>query len=252
MKTGMALCEPCVWLLLLFCAMILFSAGCDKASKSSVLIITGGHGFERDAFFAMFDSYADVAYTEIEHPAANDIYGSPDINNYDVLVFYDMVQDINETQQQQMLALLDQGKGMVFLHHSLVSYQQWDEFGKIIGGRYHLEREGSDITPSTYKHDVKLPVQIVDKKHPVTRGLENFVIHDEAYGGFTVRSDVRPLLTTTHEDNGETIAWTNQYKNARIVYLQLGHDHFAYEDANYRKLVNQAIKWVQKNDGDTN
>lgn len=31
-----------------------------------------------------------------------------------------------------------EGKGLVALHHCLASFQDWDEYPKIIGGRYHL------------------------------------------------------------------------------------------------------------------
>jgi len=34
------------------------------------------------------------------------------------------------------------------------------------------------------------------------------------------------------------------YGPARVVYLQSGHDHFAYENPNYQKLVRQAIWWA--------
>jgi type 1 glutamine amidotransferase len=30
------------------------------------------------------------------------------------------------------------------------------------------------------------------------------------------------------------------------VYLQLGHDHWAYENPNYRELVARAIRWVAR------
>ena len=226
---------------------VMMSNGCSEVAKRKILIVTGGHGFERDAFFEAFDSLENIEYKEVVQPAANDVYGSSDIDNYDALIFYDMVQEIDEQQKQDLLTLLDRGKGMVFLHHSLVSYQDWPEFEKIIGGRYYLKSENSDVTPSTYKHDVKLPVQVVDGKHPVTRGVDNFVIHDEAYGGTSMISGVQALLTTTHEENGENIAWAHQYKNSRIVYLQLGHDHFAFEDTNFRQLLKQAIVWVQNN-----
>jgi type 1 glutamine amidotransferase len=137
---------------------------------------------------------------------------------------------------------------MVFLHHSLASYQKWDEFINIIGGRYHLEdekKEVQDKMASTYKHDVDLDVKIADPNHPITRDLKDFTIHDEAYGGFTVLPKVHPLLTTNHTESGKFIAWTNKYAKSRVVYIQLGHDHYAFEDPNYRRLVKQAIDWVR-------
>ena len=33
---------------------------------------------------------------------------------------------------------------------------------------------------------------------------------------------------------------------SRVVYLQLSHDHKAYENPNYQKLVAQAIRWTAK------
>ena len=40
------------------------------------------------------------------------------------------------------------------------------------------------------------------------------------------------------------IGWAKTYEAARVVYLQLGHDHFAYENPNYRQLLRQAIRWT--------
>jgi hypothetical protein len=131
----------------------------------------------------------------------------------------------------------------VFLHHSLVSYQEWDEFENIIGGRYFLS--GLEQDSSTYRHDVDIPVRVIHKDHPVTKGIDDFMIHDEVYGNFKVLPGVQALLSTTHPESGKIIGWTNIYGNSRIVYLQLGHDHYAYENPNYRRLLKQAITWVQ-------
>jgi hypothetical protein len=125
------------------------------------------------------------------------------------------------------------------------SYQDWGEFERIIGGKYHLE-ESKDHKTSSYKHDVDFKIEIVEKSssHPIVQGMEDFEIHDEVYGNFTVRKHVKPLLTTNHPESSPIVGWCHQYKNARIVYLQPGHDHHAYENENYRKLVHRAIKWV--------
>ena len=123
------------------------------------------------------------------------------------------------------------------------------EFENIIGGRYYLESDslkGKDIVPSNYRHDVIIPVEIADKNHPITDGLINFEIHDEVYGNYKVLPKVHALLSTQHTESGEILAWTNAYGKSRIVYIQLGHDHYAYENPGYRRLVYQAIKWVSE------
>lgn len=219
--------------------------------KLRLLIVTGGHGFDRDAFFAMFDSFGGMEWREVAHPQANDSYTPEVAETYDVLVFYDMNQAITEEQKAAFLALLDHGKGLVVLHHALADYQAWDEFGKIAGGRYHLApytREGKEYPASTYRHDVDISVHVADADHPVTAGLQDFTIHDEVYGGYSVAPTVHPLLTTDHPESSETLAWTNECGKSRVVTVQLGHDARAYENPSYRKLVRQAIQWVALKD----
>lgn len=213
----------------------------------SVLIVTGGHDFEREAFFAMFDSFEGVTWREAQQPAANDLYTPEAARSYDVLVLYDMNQEISETQKAALLRTLKRGKGLVVLHHALASYQAWEEWRKVVGGRFYIaptERDGKTIPASTWRHDVDIPVRIADPDHPVTRGLTDFTIHDEVYGGYEVLPRVRPLLTTDHPESGRVLAWANRYGNSRIVTIQLGHGRGAYDNPNYRKLLMQAIQWV--------
>jgi len=215
-----------------------------------ILVITGGHEFE-SSFFKIFDSFVDVKYDTMSQPRFNQLISSELTNHYSALVFYDMWQEINAEQKEAYLELLDKGQGMVFLHHSLVSYQHWDEFIEIVGGKY-LETEFYDdpnMKGSTYKEDITLDIKVVDKTHPVTKGIQNFSIFDEGYQYVEMMPTIKPLLTTTHPDCTPTVAWANKYKNSRIVYILLGHGHQAHEDATYRKLIRNAIGWVGEKNG---
>ncbi len=213
----------------------------------NIFVITGGHEFERQPFFGLFDSFPDITYTELQQPGANNYYTPEKSKNADVYVFYDMVQEISGPQKAAFLDLLEKGKGMVFLHHAFISYQDWPEFEKVTGGKYYLQaavKDGREIPASTYRHDVDIDVSVVNPDHPVTNGLRDFTIHDEVYGGYTVLPDVTPLLTTNHPESSEILAWAKTYGHSRIVVLQSGHDKFAYADPNYRRLVRQAIEWA--------
>jgi type 1 glutamine amidotransferase len=141
--------------------------------------------------------------------------------------------------------------GLVVLHHALVSYQDWPEFERIIGGTYPepQDRKGAVTAELGYEHDVNVPVTIVAKDHPVTAGLQDFIIHDEIYWGFRVRPDVIPLITTTHPKSGKPLAWTRTEKKSRVVYVQLGHGPQAFADANFRRLLEQSIRYVAEREG---
>ncbi|MBK8946358.1 MAG: hypothetical protein IPM32_13965 [Ignavibacteriae bacterium] len=57
-----------------------------------VLVITGGKNFERESFLKIFEDMEYISFKEVVQPEVNNLYGSPEIDNYDALVFYDFVQ----------------------------------------------------------------------------------------------------------------------------------------------------------------
>ena len=232
--------RPIVFLFLCITLLAFFE---QANAQRKILIVTGGHGFEKSAFYELFDSFEHLEYDTVTQPRGNEMINSSTINNYDALVFYDMFQEITADQKAAYLDVLEKGKGMVFLHHSLVSYQDWPAFQQIVGGKYLLKKEVNN-PKSTYKHDVDIDVHVVDSTHPITKGMKDFTVFDEVYGSFLVNDSVHPLLTTNHPESTKEIGWYHTYKQSRIVYLQSGHDHHAYENGNFRELVNNAITWV--------
>jgi type 1 glutamine amidotransferase len=231
----------------------LMIAGCTHFSfaqqkKISVLVISGGHGFKHQPFYDVFDSIPSITYDTLVQPQANALIASPEVNRYDVLVFYDLVDSITPAQQQSYISLLKKGASMIFLHHSLVSYQNWPEFIQIVGGQYHTHDVvvNGDTLKTSYEHDVSFPVKVENKKHPVTKGIPDFDIVDEVYGGVEILPQVKPLLSTTNPKSMRYVAWVNHYGNSDVIYIQLGHGPSGYSNPNYRKLIRQAIEWSAK------
>jgi type 1 glutamine amidotransferase len=217
------------------------------ASKIRVLLVHGGHDFETNQFLEVFRDNPDIDFKVVQQPAAQAWFKADKAGEYDVLVLYDMWQNISEEGKADFVSLVKQGKPLVALHHSLGSYQKWSEYANMIGGQYHLDKwmdHGIEKPGSTYHHDVDFRVQVADPYHPITRGLGDFAIRDETYGGVEVKPQAHVLLTTDEPSNGHNLAWWKTYGAARVVYLQLGHDHQAYENPNYRRLVRQAIAWA--------
>lgn len=241
------------------CAVVAFASASTTlaAEKIRVLLITGGHGFERPQFFKMFEDNKEITVKAVEHPdpkkqpdAADPLHPllKPDAaKDYDVIVSYDMWQKITDEAKNDFVNLLKAGKGFVALHHCLASYQAWDEYGKIVGGKYWLkdrEERGVKKLKSTWKHGVRFNVHVADTKHPVTKGVKDFEIFDETYGGYEVKPGVKTLLTTEEPTSTPTIGWAKTYGKSRVVYLAPGHDHFAYENPSFQRLVAQAIQWT--------
>ena len=236
---------------LFWAAAALHAADKISFSRIRVLLITGGHGFEQQGFFSLFQTNADVKMIEAEQPAAQAMLKSDKAADYDVIVLYDLWQDISDEAKAAFISRLKEGKGLVVLHHALCSYQKWPEYEKIIGGKYYLDKvtvNGVEQPASSYKHGMHFKIHVADPNHPITRGISDFEIDDETYKDFGVLSDSHPLLTTDEPTSTKTLAWTRDYKGARVVYIQSGHDHTAYENPNYQRLLSQAIRWAAKRD----
>ena len=240
MKYLMIVLSGLLLLILNFCG-----SRTSVSEKPLILVITGGHAFDTTQFSGMLFSFSDMKVDTIYQPRANAFFETDEIHRYDVFVFYDMWQDITNQQEASILELLQEGKGMVFLHHSLASYQGWDEFIKIIGGRYYLNDYMQDTSRlSDYEHDLDLQVKVLDSTHPVTFGMQDFEIHDEGYSNIEILPSTHLLLEVDHPSCSKYIAWTNEYKKSRIVYIMLGHDKHAYQNESFRTLVKNAVKWT--------
>lgn len=219
----------------------------ERPDTLKILLTYGGHGFQEEPFFALFDALPGVTYTRAEMPGDAGLLRPGLEKEYDALVMYDMVRKISPEQQQAFVALLKKGIGVVSLHHNLGAHRDWDEFTKIIGGKFIFADcvlEEQTYAKSTWSHGEQLKINIADPAHAVTRGIQPFEIHDEAYGGYYTASDVHVLLTTDHPENDPEIAWTKTYGNSRVLYLMLGHDRDAWQQPTFPKLLLQGIRWT--------
>jgi len=180
-----------------------------------VAVVTKGHPFDADAFFAVFDSFDDVDWTHVEHPDALDLVRPERAAEFDVFVMYDMpgitftrsdppaeFPDPPPGYPEAFRALLDAGQPMVFMHHAIAGWPAWEEYAHIVGGRFHYQPaalDGVEYPDSGYRHDVTHTVEVLDTDHPICAGIDaSFEITDEVYLS-PVLDDVVPLMRSTHD-----------------------------------------------------
>jgi trehalose utilization protein len=210
-----------------------------------VAVITGGHHFEVMAFHQLFRDLPGIdAY--VQH-MADFVATSPDEREqYDVLVFYTHLKgeltDIGQapnskvTVRSVLESLGTTPQGLVILHHSLLAFPDWKIWDDIIGM--------DDRQLMEYAHDQEIDLHIADPAHPICAGLTDWHIVDETYLMPDAPADTNHILITTgHNRNMTTLAWTRQFKSSRVFCLQLGHDHQTWQDAGFKTLLAQGIAW---------
>lgn len=181
--------------------------------------------------------------------------------------------DPPDTLRDGFERMLRAGKGVVALHHALAGWPTWGEYHEWLGGQflYHPGQvRGCDWPDSGYSHDVMHELEVVGD-HPVTAGLpSSFALTDEVYLCPVFEDIVTPLLRSSaafdrdhfwsadlavrgqmfardgwqHPAGSNLVGWTRQVHASRLVYLQPGDGPSAYESPNYRRLVENAIRWT--------
>jgi type 1 glutamine amidotransferase len=209
--------------------------------RTRALVVTGGHPYDT-SFYGLFEGQDDLHW---DHASSNHEAYKEDLRpNYDVLVLYDFVQSITDSEKKNLTDFVESGKGLVVLHHAIADYQQWPWWWEtVVGGRYVLKPE-SGHPGSKYKHDEEMFVFPV-AKHPVTSGISRMHIWDETYKDLWISPKAQVLLKTDNPTSDAPVAWIGPYDKARVVYIQLGHDRLAHVHPGYRALVRNAILWAR-------
>ncbi len=236
------------WFCLLLAAVVAVpAAAAEKTAKIRVLLTYGGHPFEEKLFFAMWDALPDVEYTKAPLPQSYPLLNPELRQKYDVLAMYDMAPKSSPNEEKAFVALVKQGIGVVSIHHNINAHADWPEFAKMIGAKWvwsRQEYEGQEVGPSIYQEGQKIRVTVADKEHPITRGLSDFTIHDEVYGHCYIAPTNHVLLASDDNRNNRAMVWVTHYGRSPVFYMQFGHDHFAWQDPVYTKILGRGIQWA--------
>lgn len=250
----------------IFCVLIALAVGISHVffsesgssaenEKIRVLLVTGGHHYEVQAFAAFLARFPEL---EIEHATVPQDRGriAPGLEKeFDVLLLYDQDNSLlTEEHKKNFVELLHRGIGLFALHHHLSAHQDWDLHYDLIGGRDFWKRgatsfsfRGKDYPMSTFIDDLDLDIQIADPNHPIVRGVGDFVIRDEAYGKCLVHPDAHVVLSSKHVNATPQVAWTWKYGASPVFVNMLGHGPDAWNQPQFGKIFIQAIHWLSVN-----
>lgn len=211
------------------------------ANALRALVVTGGHAYDT-SFYSVFEGYDDLAW---RHAPSNEAAFQRDIRQqYDVLVLYDLSQDLSDAGRRNLRDFVEGGKGVVVLHHAIADYNSWLWWWQeVVGGRY-LVRADKELPASKFKEGVDVVVQPTSERSPITSMIGPMHLKDEVYKGMQISKDSKVLLTTDNPNADGPIAWISPYRKSRVVYVGLGHGREAHRYPAYRRLVKNAIFWA--------
>ena len=212
-----------------------------RADAVRVLLVTGGHDHDV-SFYSVLDRHEDLEVRVDGYPSA--LRDGPRLpgEGTDVVVLYDMPVARAPAAEETLRQWVEGGGGVVSLHHAIAGRTGWRWwYEEVVGGRY--VEKGAGHPASSFRHDEVVRVEVA-AAHPVTAGIEPFVIHDETYKDLWISPRVRVLLRTNNPTSDGPVAWISPYPAARVVYVQLGHGREAHLHPSFRRLVHNAVFWA--------
>jgi len=164
------------------------------------------------------------------------------LKNYDVIVFSIYAQKLGELPAQAKENLLNYvkgGKGFFVQHMATASFPKWDEFGKLCGRKWVMGTSGhgarGDFTS-----------KIVDKEHPITKGLTDFTTNDELYAKLQGSEDIHVLIQADSDWSKKTepLIFVKSYGQGRVVHNAYGHDGKALKTPSVQKIIIRGTEWA--------
>lgn len=176
-----------------------------------------------------------------DDPKVESIPGLEALAEADLVVVFVRRMTLPEEELALIRKYVDSGRPLVGLRTASHAFQNWKEFDRdVLGGNYQ-NHHGSKL---------KTTVNVVEeaKGHPVLKGVTGYVSEGSLYKNTPLRPGAKPMLMGKVEGKpAEPVAWTHEYKGARVFYTSLGHPNDFKEEA-FRKLVRNGIEWAMGQD----
>jgi uncharacterized protein len=213
----------------------------------SILMLLGGqwHDFEGFGLFAR--SLVESRGAKAEATYDFDALKSLGEGRYDLVLSYTCLTSdegggkggpdrLTTAQSDALTSWIRSGGGLLAAHAATVIGQSDPSLGELIGGVFvsHPPQFAFTLYP-------------VFEEHPITAGIEAFVVHDEFYVETHV-SDARIHLVALDRGVAYPMAWSRIEGKGRVTHVAPGHSREVWELPSYQRLLLQALDWLAKGD----
>jgi type 1 glutamine amidotransferase len=165
------------------------------------------------------------------------VVSEPPITKFDQTPVYWMTVE----QGKAVKEFVQNGGAALFYHNVTYISPQNQEFRDVLGA---VTREHPPLRP--------FKVKIVNKEHPITRGVNDFVVTDEQHFVKYEKDPKYVLMESVNEDGltwrdvgaSSVAGWAYDYGKGRVCYLAPGHVITALWNPEYEKIQRNAVKWL--------
>lgn len=156
-----------------------------------------------------------------------------ELKRYDGLMLYTNYLTISDAQNAALMSFVGNGGGLVVLHCASASFQNSEEYLKLIGASFKSHGTGVFSAVRT------MP------EHPILNGIPTWENWEETYV-HTKHNPVDRTVLEVRRDNGhdEPWTWVRTYGKGRVFYTAWGHDQRTWLQPGFQKMVENATRWT--------
>ncbi|MGB8537960.1 MAG: ThuA domain-containing protein [Acidobacteriaceae bacterium] len=172
-------------------------------------------------------------------PPITSIVSQPPLAKIETEPFY----WITAEQGKAVKAFVTNGGGVLFYHNVTYISPHNDDFRDVLGA---VTEQHPPLRP--------FKVKVVNREHPITRGVNDFVVTDEQHF-MAYQKDPKYLLLQSINEDGLTFkdlgtssaaGWAYDYGKGRVCYLAPGHVITSLWNPEYETLQKNAVRWLLK------
>jgi type 1 glutamine amidotransferase len=233
---------------------IVFVTGDDEYRSEITMpmiaaILEKAHGFR-----------TSVAYARPRPQAKDNIEGLDALATADLMVMFTRFRQLPDEQLQHILKFTASGKPMIGLRTTTHAFQYPkgspqehlnDGFGRDVFGQKWIVHHG-------HRSSTEVAIHTENGSHPILRGVSPFRARSWLYHVAPLSGENTVLLDGTSVDSEragraaefpltQPVAWTRQFKGARVFFTTLGHPK-DFEHESMRRLLINAVYWGLERD----
>ncbi|MEO7428648.1 MAG: ThuA domain-containing protein [Acidimicrobiales bacterium] len=127
------------------------------------------------------------------------------------------------------------GGRVLACHAAVVCFDDWPEWGSLLGARWHWDR-------SSHPPLGEVAVHVAAPDHPLVCGLADAVIVDECYGFLDHTIAIDGLLTGQHGGAVHPLLWEHRPGAGHVVVSLLGHGPDSFRHPLHDAILRRALR----------
>ncbi len=155
-----------------------------------------------------------------------------ELAQYHALILYNNHASVARPELNALLGFVQNGGGLAVVHCASASFQNAEEFIRLVGAAFKSHGTGTFRTITT------------QPDHPVMRGVPDFETWDETYVHTKHNPDRTVLAVRRESGHDEAYTWVRDYGEGRVFYTAWGHDQRTWGNEGFQVLLERGIKWA--------